>query len=428
MALVGTIAVGFAVPVSEPLTTACLAALAVSAVLGRTDLLGVLLGSSFVWLAPPVRAIPAGLLAALCVALLGCLSTYQRRPTTRTVQPLRRSPPVLAFLCLALGISTALAGAHAPGLTLDLELVALLTVLAGARPLFARYHPDDGFVAVMLAGAIGGSWLVWARVIEVIGQGGVGSDRRVSTDFGASNYLVAYTAVVFFLTVAAVIDRLLPIPYVVFAGFPFYSLVTQIGSRSAAVSTALFSVMVVIDGIRRHDYRRRRAVGAFFISAAVLIVLFSGRSLLTERLQNLDNTSGRSTLFSIAIDAVQLHPVLGLGSNGLVDAFQAEGIFGYYSHNFFLTFLARYGIPIGLLLSAALLPRFIRRTSTLEIALIGSAMLSLLEPAIDTLRLGFLYAIVLTVCDVRASRSRARWQGGATPHQAPTTPRLEALS
>lgn len=322
--------------------------------------------------------------------------------------PNLRSVPLPLISILILGIGVALR----PPVTqegrfsvLEQSVILLLIVFWTIVPTGPRdslrlrlFAFHAGLCGTSIAAGVS-SWLalLGASSIEV-------ASRQIAGSFGASNYVAAL------LTACAVAclhqalrgeDRAVNYALLLFM---VLLAAPQASRTSTAILVAVAALMII------------RSTGIFLPILVMAVASFAGSLRLTAipaiaRFQDptgsFNNLNGRADLWAFGWHQFATHPLLGSGGGRLTDVLVFNGSSVLYVHNFMLSLLSQYGllgIPFLLVLCwPSLRGELWSYAWTVSLTILG---ISLLEPAVETLKLGILYSCLFGVLVLR-SRGRA---------------------
>lgn len=282
---------------------------------------------------------------------------------------------------------------------------AAVTCLAARRTEGMR-GPAHSIVIVAVAASI-------SSLTKVAGAGkAYYLTRQITSVYGGSNYVAALCAVAATLLLHSLLRRTLPRVMWVFFLLLFATPII-LASRTEFIVSATAVILLVLANLRR-----RLGLALVAAGAAGALVLTFGNELITRlEVQDL-GTSGRTTLWSHAFSAFRDHLLLGVGPGHLADSYLVAGTVAYYPHNLILAGFAQYGILVGTLFVVALVPAAsLNLRSAYGWATWVIVIISLVEPAIDTLRLG-LVGIAVTALSMEDTNLDAfvRYQSRTSGH------------
>jgi O-antigen ligase len=233
------------------------------------------------------------------------------------------------------------------------------------------------------------------------------ANRQIVSVFGGSNYVAALAAAAAIALFHVVHAHPTGVVRWIIIGLLFATPIVMASRTSTAVMLLLAAVLLI-------QNRRRRRGFSSAISAGLLVVLASvlGGALL-RRLGTTaiaSSASDRFFLWRMAWTTALHAPFLGIGPGRLADLYLESGQIAYYAHNLFLSLFAQYGFLVGIVAVLVLLPpRSLTFATPLSAAAVTLGLISLLEPSVDTLRLGLL----CVVCTSLSLRERSLSTGSA---------------
>ncbi|MFC6695238.1 O-antigen ligase family protein [Nocardioides daphniae] len=277
----------------------------------------------------------------------------------------------------------------------------LLRMLPGrpdtATPVFAA----AGLVATVLPGAMEALGAVLADTA------GYSRARVFESAIGTSNYAagLAAAAGVAAFSAGRARSRLLLLMSLPLLAAPF-----ALASRGALIGeVAALALLFFLE--RKGGVAAALKPLAALLAGTVLVFVAAEQQWFwfrrfTQPGVNTDYTSGRTDLWSFAVDQWETSLIFGLGPGGGTSDMLARTAIAY-PHNFVLAWLIQVGLVGTLVLMVVLCPRPLRRWTVAAAPLVAITIHSMIEPMIET-PVGAVFFAVLLAAHGIPSRSQSK--------------------
>jgi hypothetical protein len=276
-------------------------------------------------------------------------------------------------------------------------LAAVAFVAAIPRHSFpsGRRTVEAALVGLALAGGV--SALLNARDAGVE----FASSRQLESLIGGSNYAAVLVATAGVLVVGLWRERVLSGAVAVLLSGFFVYVPVALGSRTASAVMLMLCFLVLVG-------RKAPRLPLFWtaaIAGTVAVAAWQASDLIRMRIDDHSLSTSfaeRRLLWSRTADLAADHWFLGAGAGRVADELRSTAE-TWYPHNFVLSWIAQFGLPLGLVLILVVVPlAALRLRTSATTAYVALVACSLLEPALDTHRLG-LVAVALSVVAVHSA-------------------------